>query len=135
VIDGHGKTLLPGLIDAHGHVLDLGLESIQIQLTGTTSVQEAQQRIHAYAQANPRQAWLKGDGWNQVIWNLGRFPTVQESMLLSLIDRRPYIGLTATRCGSTPRRYMPPASTGAPRIPQAVGLSAMVRETPQGPRR
>lgn len=78
VIDGHGKTLLPGLIDAHGHVLDLGLESIQIQLTGTTSVQEAQQRIHAYAQANPRQAWLKGDGWNQVIWNLGRFPTVQE---------------------------------------------------------
>ena len=30
VIDGHGRTLLPGLIDAHGHVLDLGLESVQV---------------------------------------------------------------------------------------------------------
>jgi len=78
LIDGHGKTLLPGLIDAHGHVVDLGLESVQIQLTGTTSLQQAQQRIRAYAQANPRRAWLVGEGWNQVIWNLGRFPTAQE---------------------------------------------------------
>jgi predicted amidohydrolase YtcJ len=78
LIDGHGKTLLPGLIDAHGHVVYLGLESVQIQLTGTTSLQQAQQKIRAYAQANPRRAWLLGDGWNQVIWNLGRFPTAQE---------------------------------------------------------
>jgi predicted amidohydrolase YtcJ len=78
LIDGHGKTLLPGLIDAHGHVVDLGLESVQIELTGTTSLQQAQQRIRAYAQANPRRVWLLGDGWNQVIWNLGRFPTAQE---------------------------------------------------------
>src|SRR5579872_6623353 len=42
-IDGHGKTVLPGLIDAHGHVMDLGMEGIQIQLTGTTSLTEAQQ--------------------------------------------------------------------------------------------
>ncbi len=78
VIDGEGKTLIPGLIDAHGHVVDLGLESVQIQLTGTTSLQQAQQRIRAYAQANPQRAWLVGDGWNQVIWNLGRFPTAKE---------------------------------------------------------
>lgn len=78
LIDGHGKTLLPGLIDVHGHVVYLGLESVQIQLTGTTSLQQAQQKIRAYAQANPRRAWLLGDGWNQVIWNLGRFPTAQE---------------------------------------------------------
>jgi predicted amidohydrolase YtcJ len=78
VIDGHGKTLLPGLIDAHGHVLHLGLESVQIHLTGTTSLQQAQQVIRAYAKANPQRAWLQGSGWNQVIWNLGRFPTAQE---------------------------------------------------------
>ena len=64
LIDGHGKTLLPGLIDVHGHVVYLGLESVQIQLTGTTSLQQAQQKIRAYAQANPRRAWLLGDGWN-----------------------------------------------------------------------
>jgi predicted amidohydrolase YtcJ len=78
LIDGHGKTLLPGLIDAHGHVLDLGLESVQIQLTGTTSLQQAQHQIHDYARANPQRAWLLGDGWNQVVWRLGRFPTAQE---------------------------------------------------------
>jgi predicted amidohydrolase YtcJ len=78
VIDGQGKTLIPGLIDAHGHVVDLGLESVQIQLTDTTSLQQAQQIIRAYASANPQRAWLVGEGWNQVIWNLGRFPTAKE---------------------------------------------------------
>ncbi|MGO9931206.1 MAG: amidohydrolase [Steroidobacteraceae bacterium] len=78
VIDGLGKTLLPGLIDAHGHVLGLGLESVQIQLTGTTGLHQAQQIIRAYAQANPQLAWLVGSGWNQVLWKLERFPTAQE---------------------------------------------------------
>ncbi|MGA2398025.1 MAG: amidohydrolase [Steroidobacteraceae bacterium] len=77
VIDGHEKTLLPGLIDAHGHVLDLGLGSVQVQLTGTTRLDEAQQAIRAYARAHPG-LWLLGGGWNQVIWNLGRFPTARE---------------------------------------------------------
>src|SRR5271168_5255953 len=54
VIDGHGKTLLPGLIDAHGHVLDLGLRITEIQLTGTTSLQQAQRIVRVYAQANPQ---------------------------------------------------------------------------------
>jgi predicted amidohydrolase YtcJ len=87
VIDGEGKTLLPGLIDAHGHVLDLGLESVQVQLTGTASLQEAEQKIRAYARANPRRAWLVGGGWNHVIWKLGRFPTAQE--LDSAVADRP----------------------------------------------
>ncbi|HXC07878.1 MAG TPA: amidohydrolase [Steroidobacteraceae bacterium] len=87
VIDGSGKTLLPGLIDAHGHVLDLGLESVQVQLTGTASLQDAEQKIRAYARANPRRAWLVGGGWNHVIWNLGRFPTAQE--LDSAVADRP----------------------------------------------
>jgi predicted amidohydrolase YtcJ len=87
VIDGHGKTLIPGLIDAHGHVLDLGLVDVQVQLTGTMSLREAQQKIRAYAKANRRRAWLVGGGWNQVIWNLGRFPTAQE--LDAVIADRP----------------------------------------------
>jgi hypothetical protein len=87
VIEGHGETLIPGLIDAHGHVLDLGLESVQVQLTGTKSLREAQKKIRAYAKANPRRAWLVGGGWNQVIWNLGRFPTAQE--LDAVIADRP----------------------------------------------
>ena len=77
-IDGHGRTLLPGLIDAHGHVMDLGMQSTQVQLVGTTSLAEAQQRIRAYARAHPVSPWLLGGGWNQVLWKLGRFPRASE---------------------------------------------------------
>ena len=77
-IDAHGRTMLPGLIDAHGHVMDLGMESSRVQLQGTTSLAEAQQRIRAYGRAHPDSPWLLGGGWNQVLWNLGRFPRAGE---------------------------------------------------------
>ncbi|MDE2138620.1 MAG: amidohydrolase family protein, partial [Gammaproteobacteria bacterium] len=77
-LDGRGRTLLPGLIDAHGHVLDLGMESTQIRLVGSASLAEAQQRIRAYAGAHRQMPWLLGDGWNQVLWKLGRFPLAAE---------------------------------------------------------
>ena len=88
-VDAHGKTLLPGLIDAHGHVLDLGLESTQIQLAGTTSLAQAQQRIRDYAGSHPTSHWLLGDGWNQVLWRLGRFPLASE--LDSAVSDRPVV--------------------------------------------
>ena len=78
VIDGQGRTLLPGLIDAHGHVLDMGFEGVQIQLFGTTSLHEAQSKILSFAKTHPDSPWLLGGGWNQVQWTLGRFPTAQE---------------------------------------------------------
>ena len=37
-VDGQGRTLLPGLIDAHGHVVDLGMTALTLQLTGTNSI-------------------------------------------------------------------------------------------------
>jgi predicted amidohydrolase YtcJ len=77
-IDGHGKTLLPGLIDAHGHVIDLGFEHVRIQLTGTSSLAQAQERIRSYARTHAGLAWYQGDGWNQVLWKLGRFPFASE---------------------------------------------------------
>ena len=87
VIDGQDKTLLPGLIDAHGHVIDLGFEYVQIQLSSTESLREAQDRIRAYAKANPDRTWLLGDGWNQVRWRLGRFPLANE--LDAVVPDRP----------------------------------------------
>ena len=89
IIDGQGKTLLPGLIDAHGHVIDLGFENVQIQLHDTQNLQEALQRIKTYASANPSRTWLLGDGWNQVRWNLGRFPLAGE--LDSVVPDRPAV--------------------------------------------
>jgi predicted amidohydrolase YtcJ len=77
-INGHGATLLPGLIDAHGHILDMGTAMTAIDLVGTRSLGEAQGQVSAYARAHPDRKWLTGRGWNQVIWKLGRFPLAAE---------------------------------------------------------
>jgi predicted amidohydrolase YtcJ len=76
--DGKGRTLIPGLIDAHGHVMALGLGALQLDLSDTTSLPEAQAKIRAYAAANPTARWITGRGWNQERWGLGRFPTAAD---------------------------------------------------------
>lgn len=73
--DGQGRTLIPGLIDAHGHVMELGFKAIQLDLTEARSLDEAKAMIAAYAAANSDRAWIIGTGWNQEKWGLGRFPT------------------------------------------------------------
>jgi predicted amidohydrolase YtcJ len=77
-IDLQGKTVLPGLIDAHGHVFGLGEQLTQLNLTGSASLADALAAIRAYGAAQPQLAWLRGRGWNQEIWKLGRFPTAAE---------------------------------------------------------
>jgi len=87
VIDGGGKTLLPGLIDAHGHVLDLGMVQMTVQLTGTSSIADLQQRLRAYAAAHPDDRWIVGFGWNQELWPDKRFPTAAD--LDAIVPDRP----------------------------------------------
>jgi len=64
-VDGGGRTMLPGLIDAHGHVMGLGIGALQLDLSETTSLADAQAKIRAYAAANPNLPWIVGRGWNQ----------------------------------------------------------------------
>jgi predicted amidohydrolase YtcJ len=77
-IDGGGRTLLPGMIDAHGHVIGLGLKALSLDLTGTKSLAEAKERIAVYAREHPSRRWIIGSGWNQELWGLGRFPTAAD---------------------------------------------------------
>ena len=77
-VDMGGKTVLPGLIDAHGHVFGLGQMLTQLDLSQATSLEGALKAIQAYARANQNQAWLRGRGWNQENWKLGRFPTAAD---------------------------------------------------------
>lgn len=85
--DMKGKTLLPGFVDAHGHVMDLGFRAIALDLSDTKSLEEAKAKITAYAAANPDKKWILGGGWNQEVWGLGRFPTAAD--LGGLADDRP----------------------------------------------
>jgi predicted amidohydrolase YtcJ len=77
-LDAGGKTLIPGLIDAHGHVMGYGLSLITLDLSDTTSLAQAQDKIRAYVAANPGRKWIIGTGWNQEQWGLGRFPTAAD---------------------------------------------------------
>ena len=78
VIDGGGRTLLPGLTDAHGHVMALGQALNQADLSTTTTLAAALATVKRFAAAHPDAAWVQGGGWNQVIWKLGRFPTASD---------------------------------------------------------
>ena len=86
-IDMQGRTVLPGLIDAHGHVFGLGQQLTQLDLFSTTSLEQALKFIGDYARANPDHAWIRGRGWNQENWKLGRFPTAAE--LDAVVSDRP----------------------------------------------
>ena len=86
-LDGRGRTLIPGLFDAHGHVMGLGFQAMQLDLSDTRSLQEAQAKIAAYAAANPSPRWIVGRGWNQERWGLGRFPTAAD--LDAVVPDRP----------------------------------------------
>jgi predicted amidohydrolase YtcJ len=88
-IDGGGRTLMPGLIDGHGHVIDLGTAALTVQLTGTSSIADLQERLRAYAAANPGKKWISGFGWNQELWPDKRFPTAAD--LDAAVPDRPVV--------------------------------------------
>jgi predicted amidohydrolase YtcJ len=89
VVDGEGRTLLPGFIDAHGHVMDLGFAALHLNLTGTSSLAELQQRLRDYAAAHPNEPWLIGFGWNQELWPEKKFPTAAD--LDAVVPDRPVV--------------------------------------------
>ena len=74
VIDGNGRTLLPGLIDAHGHILSYGRLLLQVDLGGSLSETEAAQRVADFYSKNEDLEWIQGRGWNQVLWESNEFP-------------------------------------------------------------
>lgn len=76
--DLKGRVAIPGMIDAHGHVMELGFRALELDLFTTTSLDEAKARIAAYAAENTQRPWILGGGWNQEVWKLGRFPTAAD---------------------------------------------------------
>lgn len=77
-IDVGAATIIPGLIDAHGHVAGLGQASLTANLTGTRSKQEVLQRLRDFAARNPGEDWLLGRGWDQNDWPDQRFPSAAD---------------------------------------------------------
>jgi predicted amidohydrolase YtcJ len=88
-LDVHGQTLLPGFIDAHGHVMELGNDAFHLDLIGTHSLGELQQRLRDYAAQHPDVHWILGAGWNQELWPTKQFPTAAD--LDAVLPDRPVV--------------------------------------------
>src|SRR5690625_3537815 len=122
-MDAGGRAVLPGLIDAHGHVMGLGLARLRADLTGASSVEEVLQRLQAHAEKLPGDAWLVGRGWDQTLWDGGEFPTV----------RCGWCGWMATPAGPTARPWRKShAICRAAGSPMAVKSTAMMKVAPAG---
>ncbi|MDP5104266.1 MAG: amidohydrolase family protein [Erythrobacter sp.] len=88
-LDGEGQVMLPGMIDAHVHVGQIGFAALTLDLSDTNSLDEALQKIAQFAADNPGRPWILGRGWNQEKWGLGRFPTAAE--LDAVVNDRPVL--------------------------------------------
>lgn len=77
-LDARGRTVIPGLVDAHGHVMSLGAVALSLDLSATNSLAEMQAALRRYAADRPSPPWIGGGGWNQERWGLGRFPTAAD---------------------------------------------------------
>ena len=73
-INGEGATLLPGLIDAHGHVTSHGRALSAVDLVGSDSEGDSVTRVKTFIANNPELEWILGRGWNQVFWPGKQFP-------------------------------------------------------------
>lgn len=77
-VDGKRRVVMPGMIDAHGHVMATGFAKMTLDLSGATSLDEALSRVAAWAAAHPEAPWILGTGWNQAAWAPDRMPTAAE---------------------------------------------------------
>ncbi len=74
-LDAEGRAVVPGLIDAHAHLMGLGVSMMQADLVGTASKEEVIERLEAFEETLPEEAWLTGRGWDQNDWPEKDFPT------------------------------------------------------------
>ncbi len=88
-LDGEGRVMIPGMIDAHVHVGQIGFAALTLDLSDTNSLDEALKKIAQFAADNPGRPWILGRGWNQEKWGLGRFPTAAE--LDAVVSDRPVL--------------------------------------------
>lgn len=73
IYDAEGKTIIPGIIDAHAHLYNYGLKKLNVDLTGSESVKEVLQRLLDFHKEHPTN-FIIGYGWDERKWKNQEFP-------------------------------------------------------------
>ena len=74
-LDLKGKTVVPGLIDSHTHMISLGHALPRLDLRYVSSISEIQNRLKAEVKRTPKGRWVVGRGWDQDRLREKRYPT------------------------------------------------------------
>ncbi len=86
-VDLNGRTVIPGMTDAHAHLLSLGVALRNVDLVGTTSFDSVVARVRRRADDDHGTAWITGRGWDQNDWPDTRFPN--HDRLSAAVPNRP----------------------------------------------
>lgn len=152
-VEAGGRTLIPGLIDAHADVMALGLGMLEVDLAGARTLDEALARVRAQAGRDRNEPWLRGRGWPAAGWEGGGPPTAADldravadrpAALLSDDGQALWLNSAALAAAGIDARTRPPAGgrigrDGAGRATglltgKAMALAERVM-SPPGPRR
>jgi predicted amidohydrolase YtcJ len=68
VLDAQGATILPGLVDAHTHLANLGASLRRVNLVGAATEEEVVRRVEERARSTPEGEWIVGYGWDEGAW-------------------------------------------------------------------
>ena len=75
LVDLKGAFVMPGFNDAHAHLGNGGRIRLSVNLIGSKSLSEMQQRIRAAAEKTPPEQWLSGGGWDHTLWPGAKLPS------------------------------------------------------------
>ena len=77
-IDFNGDAVYPGFQDSHCHLFGLGSMLGYVNLRGLTSYESILDSLSNYYKNNPNVNFIIGDGWDQNLWEIKRFPSNKE---------------------------------------------------------
>lgn len=78
IVDLKGRTVVPGMTDAHNHLIGVGLREMTLNLEGTTSLEDFLAKVKARVERAKPGEWITGRGWIETFWKPPVFPTRQD---------------------------------------------------------
>jgi len=67
-VDLGGKDVMPGIIESHGHMLNLGRIKMRIDLQGINDPREVVQKLRERVAETASGEWIDGWGWDDGAW-------------------------------------------------------------------
>jgi predicted amidohydrolase YtcJ len=132
VLDAGGRTVIPGMVDAHAHLLGLGQSLQTVNLFGAKSYDEVIARVVARSKGVPAGQWILGRGWDQNQWGDTHFPT-HEALSRALPNNPVYLTRVDGHAGLANAAAMRAANvTAAAKDPSGGKIERSVAGDPTG---